>query len=248
MVDIEKYNISQLRDMFLNASPFNHIVIDDFLDTTLAKEIELELRNMSQDKWINKESSCGCRNLKQSDNYTDTNKFSLNIHNNPNSEKTKQVIDLFSSPNIIKFIEDITSIYDLYSDETLLEGGVHKTTTNGNVSVHCDFGTHPETQKYRRISLVLYLNSDWKPEYNGCFELWDRHKENCDKKIEPISNRLLIFKITDPSLHGNTEKWLAPEDYPKLSLDLYYYTDHIPQYEINNFNWSMLLKKEGVFR
>ena len=92
---------------------------------------------------------------------------------------------------------------------------------------------------------MLYLNSNWKPEYNGCLELWNRDMQSCAHKIEPISNRLVIFRITDDALHGSPEKWLAPENYSRLSLAFYYYTDDRPENEKNNFHWAMWFKRFG---
>ena len=55
--------------------------------------------------------------------------------------------------------------------------------------------------------------------------------QSCAHKIEPISNRLVIFRITNDALHGSPEKWLAPENYSRLSLAFYYYTDDRPEHE-----------------
>ena len=97
------------------------------------------------------------------------------------------------------------------------------------------------------MNALLYLNSNWKPEYNGCLELWNRDMQNCCHKIEPISNRLVIFRITDDALHGSPEKWLAPDNYPRLSLAFYYYTDDRPEHEKNNFHWAMWFKRFGQY-
>jgi len=244
MANIKKYDISKLKDEFLNATPFNYIVIDNFLDDSLAKDIEIEIRKISPENWFDKESGFGHIN-NQVDCETQSKKVALNIRKQI-PEKTNNVIDLFSSPDIIKFIEDITGISELQPDPYLLGGGIHKTTTNGHLSVHCDFNIHPQTQKHRRINALLYLNSDWKPEYNGCLELWNNDMRSCAKKIEPINNRLVIFRITDNALHGSPEKWLAPENYPRLSLAFYYYTDDRPENEKTNFHWALWFKRFGL--
>lgn len=243
MDNLDKLNINELKQQFLNSKPFNFIIIDNFLDILLSKEIELELRNLPHDEWFDKETNFGHIN-NQPDCETQSKKIALNIRKQiPN--KTNSIIDLFSSQRIIKFIEDITDIPDLQADPFLLGGGIHKTTTNGHLSVHCDFNIHPQTQKHRRVNALLYLNSNWKPEYNGCLELWNRDMQSCAHKIEPISNRLVIFRITDDALHGSPEKWLAPENYPRLSLAFYYYTDDRPEHEKNNFHWAMWFKRFG---
>lgn len=245
MDNLDKLNINELRQQFLNAKPFNFIIIDNFLDILLSKEIELELRTLPYDEWFDKETEFSHIN-NQPDCETQSKKVSLNIRKQiPN--KTNTIIDLFSSQRIIKFIEDITDITDLQTDPFLLGGGIHKTTTNGYLSVHCDFNIHPQTQKHRRVNALLYLNSNWKSEYNGCLELWNRDMQSCAHKIEPISNRLVIFRITDDALHGSPEKWLAPDNYPRLSLAFYYYTDDRPENEKTNFHWAMWFKRFGLF-
>jgi Rps23 Pro-64 3,4-dihydroxylase Tpa1-like proline 4-hydroxylase len=91
------------------------------------------------------------------------------------------------------------------------------------------------------------LNSQWKPEYNGCLELWNNDMSSCAKRIAPISNRLVIFRITDDALHGSPEKWQAPIEYPRLSLALYYYTNDRPDEEKQPFHWALWYKRHGLF-
>ena len=70
---------------------------------------------------------------------------------------------------------------------------------------------------------------------------------SCARKIEPISNRLVIFRITDDALHGSPEKWLAPADYSRLSLAFYYYTDDRPEEEKKPFHWANWHKRFGSY-
>jgi Rps23 Pro-64 3,4-dihydroxylase Tpa1-like proline 4-hydroxylase len=242
---IEKYNTNELREQFFNSKPFHYIVLDNFLESSLAKEIETEIRNIPPEDWFDKETEFGHIN-QQGDCSTQSKKIALNIRKQI-PDKTNYVIDLFSSPKMIQFIEDITGITGLQSDPYLLGGGIHKTTTNGHLSIHCDFNIHPQTQKHRRINALLYLNDNWKPGYNGCLELWNKDMTSCAKKIEPILNRLVIFRITDDALHGSPERWLAPENYPRISLAFYYYTDDRPEHEKNNFHWAIWFKRFGLF-
>lgn len=243
MLNIERFNISVLRQQFLNASPYNFIVIDNFLDELLIKEVELELRTLQEDNWYDKTTNFSYIN-NESDCETQSKKIALNIRTQI-PEKTNNVIDLFSSPQMIKFIEDITNIPSLQADPYLLGGGVHKTTTNGHLSVHCDFNIHPQLQKHRRVNALLYLNSNWKPEHQGQLEFWNRDMKSCAHSIEPILNRLVIFRITDDVLHGSPNKWLDLQ--PRLSLAFYYYTDDRPENEKSNFHWALWFKRFGLY-
>jgi Rps23 Pro-64 3,4-dihydroxylase Tpa1-like proline 4-hydroxylase len=241
MADLTRFNIEELRNQFLNANPFNYIVIDDFLDPLLVKEIELELRTLPSDDWNDK--STNFKHINQEpDSPVQSKKIALNIREQI-PKKTNDVIDLFSSQKLIKFIEDITGINELESDPFLLGGGIHKTTTNGHLSIHSDFNIHPQTSKHRRINALLYLNSNWKPEYQGQLELWNKDMLSCAHKIEPLSNRLVIFRITDDALHGSPEKWLGHENYTRLSLAFYYYTNDRPEEEKSNFHWALWYKR-----
>ena len=108
MFNIEKYNVAELKQQFLNAEPFNFIVIDNFLDPLVIKDVELELRTLPNDEWYDKETAFSHIN-NQKDCATQSKKIALNIRKQI-PKKTNDVIDLFSSPQIIKFIEDITDI------------------------------------------------------------------------------------------------------------------------------------------
>ena len=41
----------------------------------------------------------------------------------------------------------------------------------------------------RSIEVLIYVNNqDWKEEYEGCLELWDKEMSSCRQKIMPIFN------------------------------------------------------------
>jgi Rps23 Pro-64 3,4-dihydroxylase Tpa1-like proline 4-hydroxylase len=245
MFNIDKFDVNALKQQFLDASPFNFIVIDNLLDPLLIKEVELELRTLPPGDWYDKETQFSHIN-NQNDCETQSKKIGLNIRRQI-PENSNNVIDLFSSPQLIKFIEDITDIPDLQADPYLLGGGVHKTTTNGHLSIHCDFNIHPQLQKHRRVNALLYLNSNWKPEHQGELELWNKDMNTCAHKIEPISNRLVIFRITDDALHGAPSMWKGLINYPRLSLAFYYYTDDRPENEKSDFHWAVWYKRFGKY-
>jgi Rps23 Pro-64 3,4-dihydroxylase Tpa1-like proline 4-hydroxylase len=244
MFDKKKYDINLLRKQFLNSKPFNFIIIDNFLDNFYLQQVEHELRTMPNENWYDKSTNFQDIN-NEPDTIVQTKKIALNIRQQI-PDKSNKVIDLFSSKDIIEFIEEITDIKNLQTDPNLIGGGIHKTSTNGHLSIHCDFNIHPETQKHRRINALLYLNSNWIPSYQGELELWETDMSKCACKIPPLFNRLVIFRITDQSLHGAPEPWKAPINYPRLSFAFYYYTDDRPDNEKSNFHWALWYKRKGI--
>jgi hypothetical protein len=155
-------------------------------------------------------------------------------------------MELFDSDEMIRFIEEITQINGLQSDDTLLGGGIHRTNTDGRLAIHSDFNIHPVKGKHRRINALLYLNSNWMPEYNGSLELWSKDMMKCCHKIDPIINRLVIFRITDDAHHGHPEFWKAPLNYPRLSFAFYYYTDDRPENEKAGFHWALWHRRNHI--
>jgi Rps23 Pro-64 3,4-dihydroxylase Tpa1-like proline 4-hydroxylase len=145
----------------------------------------------------------------------------------------RSFMDISKSPEMLEFLEKITGIDGLESDPHLYGGGIHRTTTGGRLAIHADFNIHLLTGKHRRLNVLLYLNPDWKPEYNGEFELWQTNMNGCAKKVVPIINRLVLFRIRDDAYHGHPEIWNAPQNIPRYSIALYYYTNDRPNEEKN---------------
>lgn len=245
-MNFQKYNTLEIHKDFLKARPFPFVVIDNFLDSTFLKDVEEEIRTMDENNWYDKSTNFSHINNEQ-DSDVQSKKMALNIRNQI-PKKSNLVIELFESNEMIHFIEQITGISELQSDESLLGGGIHRTKTNGHLSIHADFNLHPTTKKHRRINVLLYLNSKWSTGYNGELELWSKDMMKCEHKIEPLFNRLVIFKITDDAFHGHPELWSPPLDYPRLSFAFYYYTEDRPEEEKSPFHWASWQKRyQNIF-
>ena len=64
------------------------------------------------------------------------------------------------------------------------------------LKIHSDFYLHQYLKIDRRLNLLLYLNDDWKDEYGGHLELWDKTMTICDKKINLNSIIYVYFQLT----------------------------------------------------
>ena len=87
------------------------------------------------------------------------------------------------------------------------------------------FRKPPRTLWCRRVNVLLYLNKDWQPEYNGQLELWSGDMRTCEAKINPEFNRVVIFSTDEKSYHGFPDAIECPEDMTRKSLALYYFTE-----------------------
>ncbi len=238
MIQLNRFDTKLLNKDFLDAKPFNYIIIDNFVDTEYIKKVELDLRRLEEENWYDRTSDYKHINA-ETDSIVQSKKVALNIRNQI-PESANKVIDFFQGESFKKFLEEITGIKDVQEDPTMLGGGIHRTTQGGRLEIHADFNIHPATGKHRRINALLYLNSDWKPEHKGELELWSKDMMKCEKKIEPISNRLVIFRITDDAFHGHPIHWNSLT--PRLSFAFYYYTNDRPQEEKAPFHWALWQK------
>jgi Rps23 Pro-64 3,4-dihydroxylase Tpa1-like proline 4-hydroxylase len=226
-MDLSRWNQEELKKQFFVAEPFHHIVLDNFLDSSFLHQVLQEIVQMPEDKWF--DPKFGYIN-NEPDSYVQSKKIALtNVE--IMQPLSKQIMEMFHSPSFIQFLENITDIHDLETDPYSFGAGIHRIKKDGHLSIHADFNIHPMTSKYRRINALLYLNQDWKEEYNGSLELWNKDMSSCVHSIPPIFNRLVIFRITDDAFHGHPAPWKAPEGIDRLSFAFYYYTADRPEEE-----------------
>lgn len=239
-MDLSRFDIEKLKQEFLIATPFNHVVIDNFLDEAYINSILTEITNYPTDIWYDKTN----QNINnESDTIFQSKKIALTDYAKM-GYLSRSFIDLSRSEKFIQFLVNVTGIEELESDPLLCGGGIHKITENGRLSIHSDFNIHPVLNKFRRLNVLLYLNKNWSSESNGQLELWSKDMKNCVKSVPPIFNRLIIFRITDDAFHGHPEPWLS--SVPRLSFALYYYTNDRPNHEKSDFHWALWQERPNL--
>jgi len=228
----------KLSTQYQTCYPFPHIIIDNFFDELFLEKSIDELKKYASWGWdpynnshqINKMFTPWCdNNISELQSQCPITFFILNYLN---------------SPNVLKYLEELTGIKNLIPDLSYNGGGVHKIMRGGNLSIHADFSMHNSTKLYRRINLLLYLNKNWEYEWEGCLELWSKDMSICAANILPIFNRVVIFNTTDEALHGHPEPLNTPENIDRLSIALYYYTNEPHDTEEFNKSEGTVLWKE----
>jgi hypothetical protein len=224
---------------YRGASPFPHIVIDNFLERDVADQLFANFPNVAEEGWIH---------------YVHYNerKHGLNkIDLLPKS--IQQCIGTLNSTAFLSFLTTLTGIKGLLADTSLEGGGLHQTERHGNLNIHADFMVHTHhTNWLRRINILIYLNPDWKEEYNGHLELWRTDMSKCESRVLPIHNRCVIFNTTADSFHGVPDEVLCPPNMTRKSIALYYFTEESNIEVKNPTNYKArptdsLLKKAGIY-
>jgi Rps23 Pro-64 3,4-dihydroxylase Tpa1-like proline 4-hydroxylase len=197
-------------------TPYPHIYFDDFLPVDVA---EAALRDFPEPK----EAAWNA--------YTDVNqhkKLAFDaVEKLPGS--IRDVLYFLNSRPMLKFLETLTGISSVLPDPYYTGGGLHQIRPGGLLEVHADFSYHKKLRLDRRINVLIYLNKDWREEYGGHFELWDRDVTRAEKKILPIFNRCAIFSTTSTSFHGHPQPLACPPDRNRKSIATYYYSNGRPE-------------------
>ena len=215
--DLEKLAIEKKR-IYEAGNPFPHIVIDNIFNEKILNDIVNDFpKNLDKigNKFNNKVEK----------------KLSLN-DSKLLSYQTNNFLNFLNSQIFINFLQNITSIKEkLVPDPYLLGGGLHELKNDGYLNIHSDFNLHPSMKLDRRLNILIYLNKDWKDDFGGSLQLWDKDMKRCVQKILPEFNRMVIFSTTDFSYHGNPDKVSCPVNNSRKSIAMYYYSNGRPSNE-----------------
>ncbi|MGB0175667.1 MAG: 2OG-Fe(II) oxygenase [Owenweeksia sp.] len=200
---------AQLRKQFETAIPCRHLALDNFLDQEIADKLYASFPNID---------SLNVKRKSLNENKAEDYHFE---RWDPAFSKVREVV---SSPEFCQWMVDVTGIEDLRTTRDSLGSGVHQGANGSYVDVHVDVNMNPEAGLWRRINLLIYLNKEWKDEYGGHLELWDKEMKTMHQRIAPSHNRAVIFYTDDNSPHGYS-KINVPEGETRKSFYTYYYTE-----------------------
>jgi len=200
-------SVDILSSKFLNAEPFEHIIIDNFLDETYANTLH-NCFPEKFDNWYKYENPIEVK-------YTYDHIEEL-------EDPMNKYFYYLSSHKMIEVFRKLTNIQDITFDEYLHGAGLHCHPRYGRLNIHLDYEKHPITNKERRLNIILFLSKNWNAEWNGQNELWNKEATKCLVKTNVKFNRAIIFKTNDVSWHGLPTPILCPENEFRKTLAFYY--------------------------
>jgi 2OG-Fe(II) oxygenase superfamily len=219
---------------YKNNKPFPHIYFDDFLPLEAA---EAALRDFPQPKQL----------VWSEFNTTNERKLAFDV-----VEKlpptVRDVLYFLNSRPMIQFLEVLTGIQGIIPDPYYVGGGLHQIKPGGKLEVHADFNFHVKLKLDRRINVLVYLNKDWKEEYGGHFELWNREMTRAEQRVLPVFNRCAIFSTTSFSYHGHPNPLTCPPDRTRKSIATYYYSNGRPEEEVGEAHTTLFQERPGATR
>ncbi len=191
---------------FHNASPFPLLVIDDFLDVDVAEGLLAEFPSPDA--------------MPKSRDYMFGEKRELSsvAEQGPTS---RAFYDALLSDEFKQFIGKLTG-KDLFVDPAFHGGGFHQSGDGGFLDTHVDFNMHPLHPDWlRTLNILVYLNKDWKKEYDGRLMIKARQEDE-PVGIEPLFNRGVLMLTDAHTFHG-FKKMSLPPGVTRKSIATYAY-------------------------
>ena len=206
-----------LHEPYVTARPFPHVVIDGLFPEEALDAVLARFPRPDEIEWRRFDSP--------------TEKKLGYWHESALHPDLQLFLYEMNSAPVLQFLQALTGIEGLIPDPYFGGAGPHQILPGGFLKVHVDFNLHPLLKLDRRLNLLVYLNRDWREEYGGHLELWDRDMTRCERKILPVFNRTVVFSTTDFSFHGHPTPLACPPGMSRKSVSFYYYTCGRPEAE-----------------
>jgi Rps23 Pro-64 3,4-dihydroxylase Tpa1-like proline 4-hydroxylase len=197
------------KKIVINNNPFPNIIIKNTLPLEIIKKAEKEFISFNK---FNTNETFRYGRPKFSLSKFDEMPFTI-----------KEIISFFNSKIFLNLLEKNFNLKNLIPDWNMWGAGMHGSSRGRHLTVHSDFIYQRKTNTRRVLNLLLYLNSDWKDEWNGQIELWDKKMTKKVQSLSPLLNNMLIFRTDKDSNHGFPDKIVCPEQITRKSIALYYY-------------------------
>lgn len=181
-------SIETLRDRYRSAHPYPHLVLDGLFPDTVLQQILDELPPMTSEMWVHEHHDRLVKSNLRSAAYLNDHAFNF--------------ASVLHSAGFLYFLTELTGVKALLPDPYLSGAGYHVVPPGGLFDVHADRNMDLNSGLERRLVMLIYLNPDWKPEYGGQLEIWNQEGSKCERVVEPIFNRTVIFEIGDKNFHG----------------------------------------------
>lgn len=230
-----KNRLSLIKADYQSKKPFRYVVFENFFFSSKAEEIYSAYPVITDGKWD------GTTYLDQKNKFQKTNFDENSIMDN--------VFKELNSQEFINWLQEVTDIEtEVLPDHELFGGGLHQSINGAYLNVHIDYNIHPKTKFHRRCNVLVYMNKDWKDDYEGHLELWDfsKNKKTLLEKVSPEFNRCVIFETNEVSYHGHPKQLNTPIGINRKSLATYYYTKTRPANELASEHNTVSVNTEGL--
>mgnify|MGYP001399693927 CR=1 FL=1 len=176
--------------------PYDVWWVDDFLSEKQLDIIETGWPSTESNLWYHGHKTINGKHNPLEKNMLGISDLSLL------SDELRELIEYFHTDDCTTNIKNIFDIDDeLVSDYTFRWSGIRVMLPGAFQLIHSDARRNPFNGMRKELTCLLYFNKNWKREDEGCLEIWSDSMEK-RYEIEPVYNRLVVFRNSDTSYHG----------------------------------------------
>jgi hypothetical protein len=176
--------------------PYPLWIIDNFFQNEVLNDMKKYWPNLDSNTWHS-----GYDQIDGKENVLEQGMMAISKLNLM-PQYIQNIFQYLYDSEFISLIENITGETNLVHDE-MNWSGMRCMMKNSFQLIHSDARKHPKNNLKKEITCLLYLNDGYdKSKDEGCLEIWNDEMSSCIHQIEPIDNRLVIFKNSNTSYHG----------------------------------------------
>jgi Rps23 Pro-64 3,4-dihydroxylase Tpa1-like proline 4-hydroxylase len=232
-------DIQKIKENFINAKPFPHVIVDNFFETSFFQKLSTELEFFYEEK----------KNVGKS-HKTDVEKNKWGSENLAVPDLLQQAGDFFKSSELLNFLESVTGFNNLKVTKEENSAGYslfHVMKPGSYLGPHTDHTVDmgPDKSLYHVLNIITYVQNKWDPNWGGGTTLFDRDGRLLST-VEYRPNRALIFMHSPFSIHG-TQAVSDRAKVGRMSLYFDYYSSSEKPYDHLNIEKFPLISSPHRF-
>ena len=201
----------ELNNEFVGNPPYPLIALDNFLPMDIASAMEKECESIHDKHWT--EFTRGGSYMKECCN--------LDV-----APVATEFVNQMHSQAGMNWLIKLTGIKDLIPDPYIIGAGYSKSYAGDSLKIHTDFNWNNTIKVHRMLSLIVYLNADWKEEYGGQLQFNDFNNKKTIQRISPVFNRAVFWRYHKRGFHGFPDPLLCPAGKSRNSFRLFFYVSN----------------------
>ena len=201
---------------YVKTPPYPNIALDNFLPEETISAMKQECNDLA---WTREFTRNGSHMIERQD-----------VEDLPVANGVKNAM---SSRKFLVWLGEVTGHHDLIPDPHMIGAGYMRCKRGDSLKLHSDFNFNNNLKLYRMMSINIYLNKDWQPEWNGDLQLWDFEREKCKTRYYPEAGKAVIFRHHKFGFHGHPEPMQCPEGIYRDGFRMFYYVSEMSNYKLD---------------
>ena len=201
---------------YVKTPPYPNVALDNFLPQETVSAMKQECNNL---EWTREFTRNGSHMIERQD-----------VENLPVANEVRNIM---SSRRFLVWLGEVTGHHDLIPDPHMIGAGYMRCSRGDSLKLHSDFNFNNTLKLYRMLSINIYLNENWQPEWNGDLQFWDFERKECKTRYFPEAGKAVIFRHHKFGFHGHPEPLQCPENIYRDGFRMFYYVSEMSNYKLD---------------